>query len=222
MTLKARSMLGGVALLGATVILGASVLARADAPGPQVGAAQPALRDADSFAAIRNSKARSIALFSEAGKVITGPRCMNCHPATRMPTQGEDMHPHRPPMNAGEAGHGPQGLACATCHGSKNMPTLDPGIQSIPGDPHWALAPASMAWQGKTLGQICEQIKDPARNGNRTLQQITHHMAEDHLVGWAWRPGPGRTPAAGSQASFGRLIAAWVATGAHCPKSRGS
>jgi hypothetical protein len=29
--------------------------------------------------------------------------------------------------------------------------TLGSGIASIPGNPRWGLAPASMAWQGKTL-----------------------------------------------------------------------
>ena len=29
-----------------------------------------------------------------------------------------------------------------------------------------------MAWEGKSLGQICEQIKDPARNGGKTLDEI--------------------------------------------------
>jgi hypothetical protein len=76
-----------------------------------------------------------------------------------------------------------------------------------------------MAWQGKTLSQICAQIKDPQRNGGRTLAQIRDHMANDHLVGWAWRPGEGRMPAPGTQAQLGMLLKAWIETGAHCPAS---
>jgi len=174
------------------------------------------LRDVASFNSITDKKERSVALFSEAGKVITGPRCMNCHPATRRPTQGDDLHPHNPPMFAHE-GMGPAGLPCTTCHGAANVATGDPNVRSIPGDPHWALAPESMAWQGKTLGQICQQIKDRDRNGGRSLEAIREHMAEDHLVGWAWRPGPGRKPAPGTQEEFGRLVNAWIKTGAHCP-----
>ena len=41
--------------------------------------------------------------------------------------------------------------------------------QSIPGHPRWGLAPIEMAWEGKTPGEICRQIKDPARNGGRDL-----------------------------------------------------
>ena len=75
-----------------------------------------------------------------------------------------------------------------------------------------------MAWQGKTLGQICEQVKDPRRNGGKTMAQIEEHMAHDTLVGWGWMPGGTREPAPGTQAQFGALISAWIASGAACPK----
>ena len=74
-----------------------------------------------------------------------------------------------------------------------------------------------MAWQGKSLGQICAQIKDFGRNGNREMAALAHHMSEDSLVGWAWAPGAGRTPAPGTQVEFGALIKAWAASGAYCP-----
>ena len=76
-----------------------------------------------------------------------------------------------------------------------------------------------MAWQGKSLAQICEQIKDPKRNGGKTLAQIHEHMAHDSLVGWGWKPGGNREPAPGTQEQFGELIEAWIATGASCPTS---
>jgi hypothetical protein len=82
----------------------------------------------------------------------------------------------------------------------------------------WHLAPLSMAWQTKTLAQICAQIKDPARNGGKTLAQIQEHLAHDTLVGWGWRPGGTREPAPGSQDQFGALTAAWIASGAECPR----
>jgi hypothetical protein len=74
-----------------------------------------------------------------------------------------------------------------------------------------------MAWQNKTLGDICEQIKDPARNGGRSLDDLVHHIGEDKLVGWAWAPGFGRQPAPGTQKQAGALAEAWVKTGAVCP-----
>jgi hypothetical protein len=73
--------------------------------------------------------------------------------------------------------------------------------------------------QGRSVAQICEQIKDRARNGGRDMAALVQHMAVDALVGWAWRPGAGRTPAPGSQAEFGALIRAWAAAGGYCPAS---
>jgi aerobic-type carbon monoxide dehydrogenase small subunit (CoxS/CutS family) len=68
-----------------------------------------------------------------------------------------------------------------------------------------------------TLAEICAQIKDPARNGGRSLDEIVHHVGEDHLVGYAWAPGGNRQPAPGTQAQEGALLDAWVKTGAVCP-----
>ncbi len=175
------------------------------------------LRSPSEFSSIADERARSQALFVEAGKVIQDPRCLNCHPVQRRPTQGADLHPHVPPMFTRAGGHGLRGLPCSTCHGQANVATLLKGIASIPGNPRWSLAPASMAWQGKSLSQICEQIKDRARNGGHSLAEIHKHFATDPLVAWAWNPGEGRDPAPGTQRQLGELIGEWLATGAHCP-----
>ncbi len=105
-------------------------------------------------------------------------------------------------------------MRCTTCHQPTNF---DPG--RIPGHPQWHVAPIEMAWAGKSLGEICEQIKDPKRNGGKSMAELVHHMGEDTLVGWGWHPDKGRTPAPGTQKDFGALIQAWVDTGAHCPGS---
>ena len=171
------------------------------------------------FASIVDSAARSRALFTEAAKVITNPRCMNCHPAGEHPTQGNDRHEHRPPVVRGEAGLGIAGNTCSACHSEHNF-TLHEGAsyRSIPGHPRWGMAPLEMAWQGKSVGEICRQIKDPARNGGRDLKLLHEHMAKDDLVAWGWQPGEGREPAPGSQQVFGELIQAWIDSGAECPR----
>ncbi len=171
-----------------------------------------ALRPASSFGSIQDPARRSVALFEEAGKVLTHPRCVNCHPRGDSPLQTDLSRPHQPLVVRGPDGMGATGMQCGTCHHSANF---DPA--RVPGDPQWHLAPREMAWEGKTLAEICQQIKDPARNGGKDLAAIVHHSAEDHLVGWGWNPGPGRTPAPGTQKEFGALIKAWVDTGAHCP-----
>ncbi len=170
------------------------------------------LKAVSTFADIADTQSRSIALFREASKVLQHPRCVNCHPAGDRPSQGDLMRPHQPVVMRGKDGHGAPGLACTTCHGGANF---DPA--RVPGDPHWHLAPLSMAWEGKSVGYICNQLKDPRRNGNRDIAAILKHVSTDSLVKWGWNPGPGRTPAPGSNAEFVALLQAWADTGAHCP-----
>ena len=192
----------GVAALLATMI---SAQAVSDVPAES-------LAKVDSFAAIGDTAARSAALFTEAAKVLTHPRCMNCHPAGDRPRQGDLRRLHQPPVDRGEDGFGLPALRCPICHQQANF---DPG--RVPGDPAWHLAPRDMGWEGKTVGQICAQIKDPTRNGGRSLDDIVHHIGTDHLVGWAWAPGAGRQSAPGTQAQEGALLDEWVKTGAVCP-----
>jgi len=176
------------------------------------------LKPVSAFASITDRTERSAALFREAARVIQHPRCLNCHPVDRTPTQGNDLHPHTPLIRADNEGHGPPGLPCNTCHQAQNTLTNVKPIESIPGHEPWMLAPPSMRWQGLTTREICQQIQDPARNGGRSLEKIHEHLAFDTLVGWAWKPGAGRTPAPGTQKAFGEIIAAWIETGAACPK----
>lgn len=177
------------------------------------------LKPAASFQSIADQQQRSVAIFEEAGKVIQHPRCVNCHPATDRPLQSMSMHPHQPPVTRGEAGMGVPGMMCNTCHGPENVKVVAQAetIKSIPGNANWHLAPIEMAWQGKSLGEICNQIKDPQRNGGMSLEKLIEHMAHDDLVGWGWHPGEGREPIPGTQAEFGELIRTWVETGAACP-----
>jgi cytochrome c5 len=177
-----------------------------------VGQSARELRPPEDFAAIADEAERSAALFAEAGKVLQHPRCLNCHPAGDTPLQGEEGRVHEPPVARGADGFGLVGMRCQTCHQDQNF---DPA--GVPGAPQWHLAPAEMAWVGKSLGAICLQIKDPARNGDRGLDAIVKHMAEDALVVRAWAPGAGREPAPGDGATFARLIAAWAQSGAACP-----
>lgn len=202
---KLASHLAPWAVLAAALAL---TPANADSAQPQTTLAPP-----ESFAGIADTAARSAALFTEAGKVLTSPRCVNCHPAGDRPLQGETGRLHQPPVERGADGSGTASMRCSNCHKATNF---DPA--GVPGNPHWHLAPREMAWQGKTVGEICAQIKDPARNGGRSLQQILAHLADDPLVGWAWSPGFGREPAPGTQKDLAALIEAWLATGAVCPR----
>ena len=177
------------------------------------------LRPLASFSGISDQAERSRALFNEIAKVVTHPRCMNCHPAGNHPLQGDDRHEHLPPVPRGDAGLGVAGLNCATCHTERNFTLVGTGAtyKSIPGHPRWQLAPLEMAWQGKSVGDICRQLKDEKRNGGRSLALLHEHFAKDDLVAWGWEPGEGREPAPGNQKQLGELVQAWIDTGAQCP-----
>jgi cytochrome c5 len=174
--------------------------------------APDALASVESFSSIDDTAARSAAIFTELGKVLTHPRCLNCHPAGDRPRQGDTARLHQPPVERGADGFGLPAMRCPICHLQANFDAA-----GVPGNPIWHLAPRDMGWEGKTLREICIQIKDPARNGNRSVDALIEHIGEDHLVGWAWAPGYGRQPAPGTQKQAGALVEAWVKTGAECP-----
>jgi hypothetical protein len=195
------------------LLVSVAALAMSVLPGYAVSETAPQmLASPESFASIADTDARSAAMFTELGKVLTNPRCTNCHPAGDRPRQGDERRLHQPPVTRGADGHGLPTMHCSICHQSANF---DPG--RMPGHPGWHLAPLEMAWEGKTVAEICAQIKDPARNGGRKVEELVRHIGEDTLVGWAWAPGAGRIPAPGTQKQAGALVEAWVKTGAACP-----
>jgi hypothetical protein len=211
--MKALALSLAAAGLVAAAGLAASQVTRAQEQTPAE------LKPVSAFASIADERQRSIALFEEAGKVLTHPRCVNCHPAGDRPLQGMNMQPHQPPVVRGPDNFGADGMKCNTCHGETNVPIVAQaeGVKSIPGHSRWHLAPIEMAWEGKSLIEIGEQIKDPARNGGKDLAALVEHNAHDSLVAWGWAPGEGREPAPGTQAIFGELFQAWADTGAVCP-----
>lgn len=196
------------ALLVAAAGLLAATCAVAPKPPPSLRPGAP-LRPLSELMTIEDADARGLALFAEVGRVLKHPRCVNCHPATERPLQGAG-EPHQPLAVRGVDGHGVAGQGCSTCHGAANY-------EHVPGHPHWRLAPAEMAWEGKALGEICAQLKDPHRNGGRSLDALVHHMAEDSLIAYGWNPPAHLEPAPSDQATVAALLKAWVDAGAPCP-----
>jgi hypothetical protein len=201
---RCRVRFAAVVLAGILAAIGAAYAAD---PAPA------SLAPPESFAGISDTNQRSATMFTELGKVLTHPRCVNCHPAGDRPHQTDLGRPHQPPVWRGEDGHGLAAMRCSICHQGANF---EPA--RMPGHPEWHLAPREMAWEGKSLGEICAQIKDPARNGGRRPEDLIHHIGDDTLVGWAWAPGSGRQSAPGTQKIAGALVEAWVKTGAACPQ----
>lgn len=199
-------------------LLAFALLACSGSPPPSPGApaappvASDQLRTPTQFASITDRALRSQAMFVEVSRVLTHARCVNCHPPDDMPRQGESHALHDQPVLRGATDRGIPALGCDSCHQDRNAE-----LARIPGAPDWHLAPRSMVWLGKSPAEICAQLKDPARNGGRTLAQIQEHVAHDKLVGWGWRPGADRAPAPGTQEQLGALFQVWVDTGAGCP-----
>jgi hypothetical protein len=157
---------------------------------------------------------KSLRAFREVASVLTSPRCLNCHVADDGPLQGDDNHPHPMNVKRGSDGKGSAAVHCFACHQSENARAL----HGPPGAPDWQLPPPKtpMAWKGLSTGELCRTLKDPAKNGNRSLQDLMGHM-NTSLVRWAWNPGPGRTLPPLSHDEFVSRLKEWIDTGAACP-----
>jgi mono/diheme cytochrome c family protein len=154
--------------------------------------------------------------FLQVYRVLTSPRCQNCHPAGDAPLQGDDSHVHQQNVKRGADGHGVYGMRCDTCHQAKNLP----GEHMPPGNPKWSLPSPEqkMVFVGRSPAELCKQLKDPQQNGGRALAALLDHVANDDLVGWAWNPGDGRTLPPLSRVETAAHMKVWVEGGAACPE----
>jgi len=152
--------------------------------------------------------------FTEAAQVLFHPRCLNCHPAGDGPLIRDDSQPHPFNVKRGPDGKGAGAMRCAMCHRDANQPGGPPGV------PNWHMPPENMPmiFQGRTLGDLCRQLKDPRQNGGRTGEAIIAHIDKDPLVLWGWDPGAGRSVPKMSHREFAAKLREWVKKGAACPE----
>ncbi len=157
----------------------------------------------------------AVAAFATVELVFQHPRCANCHIPGDAPGAGW-THPMG--VARGPEGHGAPGLPCATCHAESNPPESY-GPNAPPGAPHWALPPPDqkMAWFGLSSKALCEMIQDEDQNGERDLDDLVKHVAEDKLVLWGWNPGGERVPVPVPHAEFVEKFRQWTDAGAPCP-----
>jgi len=190
-----RSLIAPSLALSATLALSAS-LAFASTPAPSLAPAIDA----------------ALASFAQVFRVLQSPRCINCHPAGDAPLRGDAGTRHWMNVSRRSA---ESGLPCTTCHQSRN------GVapRSPPGVPDWHMPSASMpmVFQGKTPRELCEQLKDPSRNGGKSLDALREHFAHDPLVLWGWNPGPGRSLPPIPHEELVAHVARWIQAGAPCP-----
>jgi cytochrome c553 len=168
-------------------------------------------------AAAQNQLEEGREKFRQMAAVFQHTRCMNCHPRTDFPRQGDDRHRHVMNVTRGPADRGAPGLHCSTCHQSSNQTA-----SGVPGAPDWHLAPPRMAWDGLSAAELCRALLDPARGGMKPNQFIPHFQTG--LVRWAWSPGAGpqgemRAAPPISYERFMALTREWIDRGAPCPDS---
>jgi len=151
--------------------------------------------------------------------VLQSPRCQNCHPPGDTPLQGDESRVHDQLVQRGPDGHGLPGEQCSTCHGKANLPDSY-GPRQPPGvSTEWHLPPPDMkmVFVGLSSRALCEQLKDPTRNGHKDLTGLVKHVSTDPLVLWGWTPGFGRKPVSTPHADFVAAVQRWTAAGAPCP-----
>ena len=165
---------------------------------------------------IQRNDARARESFLAVIPVLKHPRCLNCHSTGDFPRQGDEGRVHIQNVKRGIDGKGKYGQKCSACHQEQNVA----GLNMPPGAPNWHLPPAAMPmiWEGRTPGQICDQIKDPKQNNGKSIAQIIEHVTSDKLVMWGWSPGDGRSIPPLSHNEFAQKFRDWARYGAACPE----
>jgi hypothetical protein len=194
------------ALVGLALGVGSLALSCSHTPTETPRAAPPPARD-------------PIAAFESVRVVLQSARCVNCHPAGDAPLQGDDSHVHLQNVKRGPEGSGVGGLGCATCHGKANLPDsygahMPPWVST-----GWHLPPpeTKMVFADLDSTALCEQLKDPTRNGGKDIASLEEHISADPLVLWGWSPGYGRAPVPVPHAEFVSAFKVWAEAGAPCP-----
>lgn len=166
------------------------------------------------------TRADGLAAWARIFEVTSHPRCSNCHvgednlPMWSGPSYGR-TRPHGMNINAGESRIGAEYVTCGACHairdGLNDTPHAAPQVAMT-----WQLAPVEAAWFGKSSAEICNQLRDPERNGGRDHLEIASHLDHDLILHWAWAPGGGREPAPYSLQEHVNDVLAWGVAGFPC------
>jgi mono/diheme cytochrome c family protein len=163
------------------------------------------------------------AAFLDVYKVLSHPRCMNCHPIGDAPLQGDDSHPHAFRIRRGKDGKGLTSVRCSNCHQAGNQPgehtppgAADPNAE---GSPRWQLPPARspLPFEQRSPQELCRQLLSQSKNGGLNREQLLHHVETDSLVRWGFQPGEGRSTPPLTHAEFVSRFRAWLDAGASCP-----
>jgi hypothetical protein len=187
----------------------------------------PAFAEVDITPPASATEAEGLDAWSRIYEVASHPRCANCHtgPSDRPMWSGPSYgttRPHGMNIRAGDSRMGVEYVPCQTCHTTKDedwgnanlMPHAAPRVAMF-----WQLAPIEADWFGRSSIEICEQLRDPERNGDRDMLALAEHLDHDLILHWAWEPGGGREPAPYSLQEHVNDILIWGTAGFPCPES---
>lgn len=170
------------------------------------------------------TKAEALSAWDRIYEVASHPRCSNCHvgpsnlPMWSGPSYGK-ARPHGMNVNAGESRIGVETILCSTCHTTKSedwenanaTAHMAPRVAAS-----WRLPPVEAEWFGKSSLEICQQLRDPARNGDRDFMALAAHLEHDVILHWAWNPGGGREAAPYSLQEHVNDLLIWGVGGQPC------
>lgn len=104
-------------------------------------------------------------------------------------------------------------MRCGSCHSEQG----NNEASRVPGASDWKMPPRERAWAAMSIGEMCRTLKDPKKNGRRSLRGIIKHFEDDPLTHWGWDPGGTRESVPMPHDVFLEFAEEWVRTGAHCP-----
>jgi hypothetical protein len=198
--------------LALALTLSAATLVAATAVGEDIVIQPPATA----------TREEGLAAFDRIFEVASHPRCSNCHvgadniPMWSGPSYGR-TRPHGMNVKAGESRIGAETLPCSTCHAyndkAQDHPHAAPQVAM-----NWRLPPVEAAWFGQTATHVCNQLRDPERNGGRDMMALAKHLGHDLILHWAWSPGGGREPAPYSLQEHIDDLLIWGVAGMPCPE----
>jgi hypothetical protein len=77
-----------------------------------------------------------------------------------------------------------------------------------------------MVFIGLTPAELCATVKNKKENGGKDFDALVHHVAEDALVLWGWKPGGTRAPVPVPHEEFVAKFEQWAAAGGPCPEEK--
>jgi hypothetical protein len=110
----------------------------------------------------------------------------------QLPAADRRRYPHVYGVERGADNGGVEMKRHESCHAIRNNP-----VTGAPGRIDWHQAPLTMSTESspgvpKSGAEMCADLKDWNKNGNRDLAALAAFIHFDQFITWAWDPGHAR------------------------------